>query len=140
MTNFKQYKRKSISELRPYIKGEILGASVSVSDEDKIAGSPKVGDLIARNPKNHKDQWLVNKQYAQDNLELIEPQTEMSWLDRLILEANQLSEKIIKLNEFLDSPEACKKLSTEYKKILQAQLETMVAYHGILDLRLSKAQ
>jgi hypothetical protein len=28
-----------------------------------------LGDMIARNPKNHSDQWLVAKQYFEDNFE-----------------------------------------------------------------------
>jgi hypothetical protein len=32
---------------------------------------PKEGDMIARNPKNHKDQWLVAAQYFADNFEPI---------------------------------------------------------------------
>ena len=42
---------------------------VSVSDVDLQNGSPKIGDMIARNPKNHKDQWLVAEQYFKDNFE-----------------------------------------------------------------------
>lgn len=71
MSEFKKYKRKSISEMRPYIKGEKLGGIVSVSEADLKAGSPKEGDMIARNPKNHEDQWLVAKKYFEDNLEEI---------------------------------------------------------------------
>lgn len=69
---FKQYRRKSISEMRPYVEGEGL-IGVSVSEADLKNGSPKVGDMIARNPKNHEDQWLVAKEYFNDNLEPIEP-------------------------------------------------------------------
>jgi hypothetical protein len=65
---FKQYRRKQIAELREYIPGEIL-ERVSVSASDAEAGSPKVGDMIARNPKNHDDQWLVAAQYFADNFE-----------------------------------------------------------------------
>ena len=68
---FKQYRRKSISEMRPYQEGEILDEKVSISEADKLNGSPKIGDMIARNPKNHDDQWLVAKQYFEDNLEEI---------------------------------------------------------------------
>jgi hypothetical protein len=32
-------------------------------------GSPKAGDMIARNPGNHEDQWLVAAQYFADNFE-----------------------------------------------------------------------
>ena len=67
---FKEYRRKSISEMRPYVEGEDL-SGVSISDQDQKNGSPKVGDMIARNPKNHEDQWLVAKQYFEDNLEEI---------------------------------------------------------------------
>ena len=75
MTEFKQYRRKSISEMRPYVEGEILDEKVSISQADKDNGSPKVGDMIARNPKNHEDQWLVAKQYFEDNLEEIQTTT-----------------------------------------------------------------
>ena len=64
--DFKQYRRKQIAELRPYVEGENMDP-VSVSEEDIKAGSPKLGDMIARNPKNHKDQWLVAAQYFADN-------------------------------------------------------------------------
>ena len=52
MSDFIQYRRKQIAELRPYVEGENLDR-VSISVPDKEAGSPKVGDMIARNPKNH---------------------------------------------------------------------------------------
>ena len=54
--------------MRPYIVGEDL-SGVSVSDED----TPKDGDMIARNPKNPADQWLVAKEYFDDNLEEVAP-------------------------------------------------------------------
>ena len=40
---------------------------VSISEVDKVSGSPKLGDKIARNPKNHADCWLVAKAYFEDN-------------------------------------------------------------------------
>jgi len=72
MSEFKQYRRKSVSEMRPYVDGETLDGKVSISDADLKAGSPKLGDMIARNPKNHNDQWLVAKAYFEDNLEAID--------------------------------------------------------------------
>ena len=71
---YKQYHRKGLSELRPYIQGEDL-TGVSISEADKQNGSPKEGDMIARNPKNHDDKWLVAKKYFEDNLELYEHNT-----------------------------------------------------------------
>jgi len=70
ISTFKQYRRKQIAELRPYQPGEALDG-VSISAADKAAGSPKEGDMIARNPQNHADQWLVAAQYFRDNFEAI---------------------------------------------------------------------
>lgn len=70
--NFKRYRRKQIAELRPYEAGEVLENIVSISDADRKAGSPKVGDMIARNPVNHADQWLVAAEYFRENFEPIE--------------------------------------------------------------------
>jgi hypothetical protein len=67
-TQWKQYKRKGLSEMRPWAAGDDM-ASISVSEADKLNGSPKIGDMIARNPKNYADQWLVAKKYFLDNLE-----------------------------------------------------------------------
>lgn len=89
-TKFKEYRRKQVAELREVTLGDIedfkksskiqistdLGDwkhpnKVSISDEDLKNGSPKIGDMIARNPKNHNDQWLVAERYFNDNFEEI---------------------------------------------------------------------
>ena len=63
--NWKQYKRKGLSEMRPYVKGEDL-SSISVA----VVDNPETDmGMIARNPKNHADQWYVAKKYFDDNLE-----------------------------------------------------------------------
>ena len=69
MSEWKKYQRKGLSEMRPYVAGEVLRMDVSISDADLKDGSPKIGDMIARNPKNHNDQWLVAKKYFEENLE-----------------------------------------------------------------------
>ena len=87
MGNFKQYRRKQIAELRGVNDDDLLQferkkriivstntdteITVSISDVDLENGSPKDGDMIARNPKNHLDQWLVAEKYFQDNFEEI---------------------------------------------------------------------
>jgi hypothetical protein len=65
---FTQYRRKQIAELTPWTSDFDM-SRVSVSAPDKEAGSPKVGDMIARNPKNFDDQWLVAAAYFADNFE-----------------------------------------------------------------------
>lgn len=75
MEEFKQYRRKAIAELRPVTDAEVmlisLAPNISLSMEDKENGSPKIGDMIARNPNNHNDQWLVAAKYFEDNFEEI---------------------------------------------------------------------
>lgn len=68
MSEFTRYRRKQIAELRPYEPGEDM-SGVSISQPDREAGSPRLGDMIARNPKNHADKWLVAAQYFADNFE-----------------------------------------------------------------------
>jgi hypothetical protein len=71
-TMFKQYRIKSISEMRQVVFGEDL-TRVSISDTDKnlMREHPNVfaQGYIARNPKNHEDQWYVAKDYFDDNFE-----------------------------------------------------------------------
>lgn len=69
--SFKQFRRSQIAELCPYVPGEGL-AYVSISEPDRQNGSPKLGDMIARNPTNHNDQWLVAAKYFADNFEPLE--------------------------------------------------------------------
>jgi len=81
MDNFKEYQRTQIAEMREVTESDIKSFQndkiihsirdtefrVSISDADLQNGSPKIGDMIARNPKNHNDQWLVAEQYFKDN-------------------------------------------------------------------------
>lgn len=82
MSEFKNYRRSQIAEIREVTQEDlkqydskdyisVLGWQhvVSISSVDKEAGSPKIGDMIARNPKNHMDQWLIAAQYFKDNFE-----------------------------------------------------------------------
>ena len=85
MENFKKFRRTQIAEMRPVTEQDIKDFEndknihslkdtefkVSISEVDKRNGSPKIGDMIARNPKNHNDKWLVAEQYFKDNFEEI---------------------------------------------------------------------
>lgn len=88
MEVFKKYKRIQLAELRPVNKTDIIDyedleqvikgdfsdeyVKLSVSEFDLKNGSPKIGDMIARNPNNHNDQWLVAEEYFKNNFEEIE--------------------------------------------------------------------
>jgi len=67
LSKFKKYERKNIAEMRPYVLDEDLtGISVSLVDHPHH----DMG-MVARNPKNHQDQWYVAKKYFEENFEEI---------------------------------------------------------------------
>lgn len=81
MGEYKKYRRASFTMMRPVTESDITcfrregrikstidpGFSVSISDADLQKGCPKIGDMIARNPLDHNDLWLVEEQYFNDN-------------------------------------------------------------------------
>lgn len=68
---FKQYRRTQIAEMADW-EPDFDMNNVSISRPDQEAGSPKIGDKIARNPANHEDMWLVSKDYFDANFEPLE--------------------------------------------------------------------
>jgi soluble cytochrome b562 len=66
--DYRQYRRTAIAEMADWYEGFDMFL-VSVSQADRLAGSPKAGDKIARNPANHADQWLVAAAYFAANFE-----------------------------------------------------------------------
>lgn len=77
MNEFKQYKKKTITELRPVTQEDIdmdfdeFSDKVSISPFDAVNDSSKLGDMIARNSKDHNDLWLVSEQFFKDNYEAL---------------------------------------------------------------------
>lgn len=62
---FKNYHRVQVSEMRPYEVGEDMS-------NIRMSGIPKEGDMIARNPKNRDDLWLVKKEDFENQFEFME--------------------------------------------------------------------
>ncbi len=73
---FNKYKRIQIAEMRHISTEEFANGpealqkqGISVSDADISKGYPTLACMVARNPKDHNDQWLVNCEYFKDNFE-----------------------------------------------------------------------
>ena len=67
---FKQYKRKGLSEMIPLNDFTDDIRLVSISEPDKqLSDEEFAKGYVARNPKNHADKWYVAKKYFDDNLE-----------------------------------------------------------------------
>jgi len=69
-TMIKYYQKKMKQPMRQWTQNEEMDL-VSVSDADKQNGSPKQGDMIAFNPNNLDDRWLVAKRFFDENYEEI---------------------------------------------------------------------
>jgi len=61
-------KKANPLEIEPWKPGADM-AHVSVSPEDTKNGSPKPGDMIATNPDNADDRWLITAAYFAKNYE-----------------------------------------------------------------------
>ena len=70
MIEWKWYRRPGITEMTPW-SPDIDMTNVSVSQTDRNNGSPKSTDMIARDPNNRADQWLVAGKYFSENFEEI---------------------------------------------------------------------
>jgi len=55
-------------EATPWVPGMDM-YRVSVGAADRDAGSPKEGDMIATNPQNPDDRWLIARAYFDANYE-----------------------------------------------------------------------
>ena len=64
MSEFKNYRKKNVQAMRPYVPGEDL-TGVAVNKED----TPEDGGMIAVNSVNPADIWYVGKQFFADNYE-----------------------------------------------------------------------
>lgn len=63
MPEFKKYRKSGITEMIPYIPGEVFPAGIALNPLDDIS---KDG-MIARNPENHDDMWFVSQEYFDKN-------------------------------------------------------------------------
>lgn len=72
MSDWNQYRRTNIAEMRSYVPGEDL-SKISVSGPDAaLLGSEEFDKgFVARNPQNHDDQWYVARAYFDANFEPI---------------------------------------------------------------------
>lgn len=133
---YQQYRRIQIAELRPYIPGEPMDG-ISISAPDKENGSPKVGDMIARNPANHDDKWVVAEKYFNDNFAPAygKPETPAGdFYSRLKKERDDLDERLIALNSYLTNNPGHP--NPRHRSMLEEQSRLMSDLLAVLDERI----
>jgi hypothetical protein len=128
MSEFKQYRRTAIAEMADWQEGMNL-AGVSIGEADRNAGSPKSGDKIARNPKNHADKWLVAAAYFADNFEAAPAPVVPA---DMVLVPRELKQKMLDAAYELDPPDIrdCKTLREAVDKQNAAFYRAMIAAAG----------
>jgi len=62
----KNYIKKQVQPMMPWDPSLDM-KFISISDADKESGSPKQGDMVAVNPNDNKDRWLVAEKFFIDN-------------------------------------------------------------------------
>ena len=67
MKDFKNYRKKNVQPLRPYVTGEDM-TGISVAECD----TPEEGGMIAINQSDTSDRWYVAKKFFEDNYILAE--------------------------------------------------------------------
>lgn len=141
---FKVYKRKGLSEMiavQDFIAngGDINKVSISSPDHLLQTHDPEefAQGFVARNPKNHEDLWYVAKKYHDDNLEEVTNVKVETFIDRLLAERDQLSDRLIKLEGFLSNKTKATEISgpTQVAMLIE-QYQHMAIYLNILDKRI----
>jgi hypothetical protein len=64
----KNYRKKGVQPMYPWEMSVQMDV-ISISPADQLAGSPKYGDMIAFNPRDWSDSWLVSQDYFEKHYE-----------------------------------------------------------------------
>lgn len=62
------FRKSSLQEMEPWFAGFAM-EGVSISQADKDNGSPRIGDMIAVNPYDRSDMWLVSEEFFKEHYE-----------------------------------------------------------------------
>ena len=142
---WKDYVKHNITPMTPWVEGMDM-KNISVGPEDLENGSPKVGDMIARDYHTHKDMWLVSGGYHEENYSevgfesdtdeeqaLLGEEIKTTWQERLLMERDSLRDKVIKLNDAFKAD----LIPNDQKTILAEQKVFMSKYLTILQRRVN---
>jgi len=135
MSKVEYYIKNMPQPMVRYEEGMAVSEGLSISAADKANGSPKDGDMIATNPNNPNDQWLISKDFFEKNYVKAPGVEEDNFLSRLEKEHDELLEKYTKLSEFQET-EKFKELTPENQSLLNRQCFFMMNYLQILIDRL----
>ena len=94
---------------------------VSISDADKKNGSPKAGDMIAVNPNDPADSWLVAEKYFEDNY--VKKESQIAYLKYSKALSDDLEREHKLLTNYLESG------SFECRALRSEQLSTLLNAH-----------
>jgi hypothetical protein len=127
MSEIKNYIKKAIQPMRPYIPGEDL-TGVSVSEED----TPELGGMIATGSDNEA-RWYVSKGFFEANyVPVLQPHEQ-----RVADEKEDLDEKAKALSEFIGNSPVFETLDHAGQERMRMQNDIMWQYSEILGERIA---
>ena len=65
MSEWKKYRKSTVTEMIPW-SADVSMDAITVGVEDR-ADHPRLGDMVARDPANPSDMWLVVKEFFEAN-------------------------------------------------------------------------
>lgn len=70
---FRLHRMKRTTPMRPWVEGEDM-TGIAVDATTAAEGGPQPGDMVAHNPGNPQDQWLVRADHYRMHFEPVEPE------------------------------------------------------------------
>ena len=67
--SYKKFNNTTVFEITKWDEDFIM-SGVLIGPADVENGSPKKGDVIARDPKDHSQKWLINKSDFKSNFKI----------------------------------------------------------------------
>ncbi len=68
----KRYRKKGTTPMEPWTPTSDM-EGVSIGANDQLTGSPMPGDMLAHNPTDPTDRWLVARAFFEENYEPVDP-------------------------------------------------------------------
>jgi hypothetical protein len=128
------YRKKNVQPMEPWTP-DVDMEGVSVSEPDIANGSPLAGDMIAINPADPSDRWLVSADFFVTNYESAVPAPTGTALERVKVELEELFIRLEALKGFKGG-EVYTGLSKTDQRNLRLQLVHMEDYAAILTKRI----
>lgn len=118
----KLYRKKAVQAFIPWSE-EVDMTLVSVSEDDREKGSPKIGDMIGINATNGDDMWLVEETTFNETYELVEDIPEENNNNSPVDSESYILKNNVTVYELGDDNDGVSKTFTSEQKAVKALIK-----------------